>query len=382
VVERRVNLRREEVAERDGWLETGVTIESPGTPRRRLWYRVRLPTGWTLSDSSEPFALVPLHQAMRLGVPMHVEGALSPSLLANLEEYQAVFARWYPNRFRQIEIVPEHEREREPAARGAVFTFSGGVDSCFTAFSHATGRAGRQTQPLLAGVMAQGFDIPNEETELFESAFSRTERTLACLGLPLIAMATNVRLVEHAWNDMMSAAIASCLALLQPNASTGLIPGEFAYHLMPRWGVHPLTDPLLSSESFRIANDGAGFTRMEKIETIAEWPEAFAGLRVCWAGRQRDRNCGCCSKCVRTILAIRAVGLPLPPSFEQNATNRQIRAIGRLDRVEQRTQRALLDTIAERAVSGSWVRASRSLYYRSRGRDLLDLVADRARRRL
>ena len=43
---------------------------------------------------------------MRLGVPMHVEGALSPSLLANLEEYQAVFARWYPNRFRRIEIVP------------------------------------------------------------------------------------------------------------------------------------------------------------------------------------------------------------------------------------------------------------------------------------
>ena len=151
-------------------------------------------------------------------------------------------------------------------------------------------------------------------------------------------------------------------------------------------GVHfvdlaPLTDPLLSSESFRIVHDGAGFTRMEKIETIAEWPEAFAGLRVCWAGRQRDRNCGRCSKCVRTILAIRAVGLPLPPSFEQDATDRQIRGLGRLDRVEQRTQRALLDTVAERGASGSWVRASRSLYYRSRSRDLLDLVAYRVRRR-
>jgi len=169
-------------------------------------------------------------------------------------------------------------------------------------------------------------------------------------------------------------------ALLQPNARTGLIAGEFAYHVVPRWGVHPLTDPLLSSEAFRIVHDGAAFTRMEKVETIADWPEALQDLRVCWAGTARDRNCGRCSKCVRTILAFRSVGLPLPPCFEHDPTDRQIRAIGPLDRVEQRTQRALLQTIDERGACGSWVRASRSLYRRSRRRDLVEQVALRVRR--
>ena len=216
---------------------------------------------------------------------------------------------------------------------------------------------------------------------LFESAFRRAETILSSLGVPLIPVVTNVRHIEHAWDDMMSAGVASCLALLQSQARTGLVPAEFAYHLVPRWGAHPLTDPLLSSDSFRIVHDGAGFTRPEKIETIADWPEALANLRVCWAGTHRDRNCGRCSKCVRTIMAFRAVGLPLPPCFEHDVTNRQIRALGRLDRAEQRTQRALLDTVAERGVQGSWVRAARSLYYRSRRRDLIDLAVGHVRRR-
>lgn len=381
-MEHRINLRREEVIQRDDWTETGVTIEAPGAPRRQLWYRVRLPEGWTLTDSSDPFVLVPLHGAMRLGLPLHVEGDVSPSLLANLEEYQAIFWGWHPTRFKQVEIVPERERERPTAAEGAVFAFSGGVDSCFTAFTHATGRAGRQTRGLRAGVMAQGFDIPIEQPELFGGAFAKAEAMLASLGLPLIPMATNVRRVEHAWDDTMSAAIASCLTLLQCEARAGLIAAEFAYHVVPPLGAHPLTDPLLSSDSFRIVHDGAGSTRPEKIETIAAWPEALADLRVCWAGKQLDRNCGRCSKCVRTVLAFRAVGLPLPPSFEQDPTNRQVRAIGRLDHVEQRSQRALLETIDERRVSGSWVRAARSLYYRSRGRDLLDQAAAGLRRNL
>jgi hypothetical protein len=377
-----VRLRRLEPVQEDGWATASAVIESPDRPRRRLWFSARLPEGWSMSQASDAFVPVPLHQAMRLGVPLDVEGQVSPSLLANLEEYQAVQSRWHPRRFKRVQVVAEHERERTPGADGALLAFSGGVDSCFTALRHARGEAGRQTTALRAGVMVRGFDIPLEDPETFDAAFAKAEAILGSLGVPLVRMATNARQVEHAWNDMMAAAIASCLAAVEAPARTGLIPGEFAYHLVPAWGVHPLTDPLLSSAAFRIVHDGAGFTRMQKVAALAGWPEALRLLRVCWAGAQLDRNCGRCSKCVRTVLAFRAAGLPVPPSFEREPTRRQILALAPLDRVEQRTQRALLDTIAEGDVRGPWVGPARALYYRSRRRALAGQLAGRVRRRL
>jgi hypothetical protein len=375
-------LRREPSVERDGWTRTSVVMEHPWEERQTLWYDVRLPEGWKLSPSSDALVLVPLFKAMRAGGRLEVEGELSPSLLANLEELQAIMACWYRGRFHPVEIVAEREVEQPPGAEGALTAFSGGVDSCFTAYRHVHGLAGRQTQKLVAGVMAQGFDIPIGEDQGFASAADKAEAMLATLGLPLIRMATNTREFEHAWDDMMAAAIASCFALLQPQARAGLIPGEFAYHLLPTWGVHPLSDPLLSSDSLRIVHDGAGYTRMQKIEQISEWPAAMRDLRVCWAGRKWDRNCCKCSKCVRTVLAFRSVGLDPPPSFEEDVTDADIRALGRLNRQELYTQRALLDTVEERGITGSWVDEARRLYYRSRGRDSLDLLADFAGRRL
>jgi hypothetical protein len=381
---RATRLWREEVTEEGGWTRTGVVIESPWEPRQTLWYRVQLPESWTLSQSSDAFVLVPLYKAMRGRGPLQVEGEVSPSLLANLEEFQAVMACWHRGRFRHVEIVPESEREQEPGQEGALFAFSGGVDSCFTAFRHATGRAGRRTRTLRAGVMTHGFDIPIEEKRAFHAASDKAEAILATLGLPLIRMATNVRRVETKWDDVAGAAIASSLHLLQPNARLGLIAGSESYNFVGswRWGSHPLSDPLLSSEAFVTEHDGAGYSRPEKIEAIANWPAVLRDLQVCWASRLYVRNCGRCEKCVRTILMFRAVGLGLPKCFPADVTDRQIRTLRPIGTGEQPSWRQLLDAIDERGVSGSWVRAARSVYYRSRGRDLADLLAGHLRRRV
>ena len=375
-------LHRDEVTEQDGWTRTGVVVEAPREPAQTLWYAARLPEGWKLSSASDAFVLIPLHKAMRAGGSLHVEGEVSPSLLANLEEYQQVLACWHPRRFRQVEIVPEREAEQPPGEKGALVAFSGGVDSCFSAYRHAKGLAGRRTQTLRAGVMVRGFDMPADEEEGFAAAADKAEAQLATIGLPLVRMATNVRVVEHAWDSTVGAGIASCLHLLQPNARVAIIPASVPYDLPIRWGSDPLTDPLLSSESLPVIHDGGGFTRPEKIQAISEWPAAMEALRVCWINPVRDRNCGKCGKCIRTILVFRALGLGLPPCFDEDVTDAEIRAMGRIDHLTQPFQRMVLDVIDERGLTGSWVRPTRSVYYRSRRRDLTDLAVDHARRRL
>jgi hypothetical protein len=376
-------VRREEEVEEDGWTRTGVVIEPPTGPRRNLWYRVGLPEGWRLTESSDPFVAVPLFTAMRAGGPLHVEGAVSPSLLSNVDELQALYSCWWRGRFQQVEIVVEHERESDPGREGALTAFSGGLDSAFTVFLHATGRAGRQTQKIVAGVMALGCDIPVDESEGFAAAADKAEAMLGDLGIPLVRMATNVRQVERAWDDMMGSAIASLLMLLQPQARTGLVPSTRPYHrLHMPWGSHPLNDPLLSSASFKIVHDGAGFTRPQKAAAVAGWPTGLANLRVCWAGAARDRNCGRCSKCVRTILDFRAAGLGLPPCFDADASEELIRSLAPNSSPEKMEVRQILDAADERGVDESWVRATRSAYHQAKALEYKTMAVDHLRRRL
>lgn len=374
-------LAREDISDRDGWAGAGIVIEHPWEPRQTLWYRAQLPQGWRFSDSSDAFVLVPLFTAMRAGGTLRVEGEVSPSLLANLEEFQAVMTCWHPGRFRQVEIVPEREVEQPPGAEGALFAFSGGLDSCFTAYRHATSQAGRQTQTLRAGVMVHGFDIPIEKEQGFRAAADKAEAMLATLDLPLIRMSTNVQRVEHAWDDIAGPAVASPLHLLQPNGSLGLIAGSEPYQFIQtwRWGSHPVSDPLLSSDAFPIVHDGGGFTRPKKIELLTEWPAAMRHLRVCWAGRNYGENCGRCEKCIRTILMFRVSGAGLPKCFPADVTDRQIRRLT-IGHGELPGWRQLLDAVEENGETGTWVQAAKTVYYRSKGREQLAFVGDVLRR--
>jgi hypothetical protein len=374
-------VRRDEPRVENGWAEAAAVLEGPGLPRRRLWYQVRLPEGWRLSEASDPFLPIPLFTAMRRGGPLHVEGEVSPSLLANLEEFQAVYTRWHPGRFRQVEISAEHEREQPLGPEGAVLPFSGGVDSAFTVLRHTTGRAGRQTQALRAAFMVHGFDIYLEEPDVFAAAADKAEATLETVGLPLIHMTSNLWQVEHAWDTVVGAAIGSCLMLLQPNARVGLIPSSVPYDIRIELGPNPLTDPLLSSNAFRIVHDGAGFTRPQKIEEIARWPSAIENLRVCWAGEQHDRNCGHCKKCIATILAFRSVGLPLPECFPADVTDAQLRKLGRAHPLASWDPPQILEAAAARGITDRWVGVTASLQRRSRRKYYGSVLADHLRRR-
>jgi len=125
--------------------------------------------------------------------------------------------------------------------------------------------------------------------------------------------------------------LASTASLFRKICGGCLVGSSHSYlHLSP-WGSHPLTDRLLSSNSFEIHHDMV-FTRMEKLETLSAWPEAIDNLKVCWEGQYRydtspDTNCCVCDKCVRTMLAFRALGHEIPSSFPGELTPDKVRGL-------------------------------------------------------
>lgn len=77
------------------------------------------------------------------------------------------------------------------------------------------------------------------------------------------------------------------------------------------FGSHPLLDPNYSSCDLQIRHDGILLSRLDKTRLVAEWDVALENLRVC-NNQNRIKpgalNCGQCEKCLRTKLALLALG--------------------------------------------------------------------------
>ena len=293
------------------------TTASGQMTEKALWFVYPANLPMPEDDDCDAYLLATLLPAMQMRAAIHVHGSVSHELLANLTELQYVWNKWLPERYFLIDIQVDRIRESDVQVDGAIAAFSGGVDAQFTAYRHATGRAGYATRNIKAGVFVHGFDIPLEDTKGFASAAKTATKVLADINIDLVIVKTNIRgLWDINWEDYHAAAIASVLCGLKRYAGIGLIGSGDSYDvLISPWGSHPITDPLLSSGDFRLIHDGAGFSRSEKIQALAAWPLGIENLRFCWAADQNDSNCGRCEKCVRTRLNFLVAGIDNPQCF-------------------------------------------------------------------
>lgn len=281
-----------------------------------LWFVY--PTGLQMleDDNCDSYLLSILLLGMQQNSNIIVHGSVSGKLLANLTELQYIWNRWCPEDYSLVEMIVDDIREDEIQVDGAVFAFSGGVDAQFTAYRHATGKAGYCTQKIRAAVLVHGFDIPITDTKGFLGAAKKATETLDSIGINLLVVKTNIKDLKLNWEYNHGLAVASVLSGLSMYAGTGMIgSGEPYESLETPWGSHPMTDPLFSSDSFRMIHDGAGFSRSEKVKVLSEWAVGMKNLRVCWEGDLKDSNCGKCEKCVRTRLNFLLAGIPNPECF-------------------------------------------------------------------
>lgn len=370
-----IHIWKQEAIETENSVTNSVIIEDSERSQTELWYRVPSEHGSKITNSLDPFVVGAIFIAMKRGKNLHVHGDVSPSLLRNLEEFQTIWSCWRPYRYRQIEITADREREQYPAdeSAGYLVAFSGGVDSCFSTYRHATGKCGRLNRQLKAGVLVQGFDLPLDRNELFQHAYRISKDMLASLNLELLSVATNcTSLTENRELDTFAASAASCLMLFQKTYRGGILASTEPYDaLVTPWGSHPLTDPLLSSDSFELIHDGAAFKRTEKIQELNNWSKGLAGLRVCWHGPKNDPNhnggnCGYCEKCIRTILNFRVAGLELPACFEKDIDDAQILGIGHLNETSIKELEQILSLAEKASITESWVKALRICIQKNR----------------
>ena len=339
-----------------GNIVASANIQLPTSDVKSLFYSVPLDYRSCMTESSDPFVLALLFQCMWQRADLHVHGHVSSSLLANLSEFQAFWSTVYSKSFAPIEIHADSEGDSPRANDKTILSYSGGMDSNFSAWRHHTGSAGRKTRHLDAALMVHGFDIPLAEPEMYARSFANSRRMLDSIGLELIPMVTNCHSFVPLWLLTHGALLASALMMLRAGYGVGMIPSSHTYRaLLPILGSNPISDPMLSSNGFEIIHDGARFTRPEKARELSTWTEAMRYLRVCWVGLERDRNCCRCSKCIRTMLNFRAANLPRPACFEHDVSLWQIATRGPIGRISIPFFQEILDDAHTNNVHGSWV---------------------------
>ena len=64
--------------------------------------------------------------------------------------------------------------------------------------------------------------------------------------------------------------------------------------------------PLLSTENVTFYSANSAMNRVEKTEYISKFEDTYDHLHVCW---HEEKNCGECAKCIRTLVALDAMGV-------------------------------------------------------------------------
>jgi len=255
---------------------------------------------------------------------------LDATTQANLLRLQARFADLFPEF--ELQRVPVRTRgsQTRPAPRpggGRVGVFASlGVDAFFSLLSHLD-----EIDDL---ILVRGYNIglEPEHDALWSEAVEAARAVAGELGKRLVPVRTNIRtFLEQRicpWGLSHGAALAHVALLLQPWLRTVYVPSSFDVSCIFPWGSHPELDPLWSTGQLQIVHDGTEYRRVEKVHRIAESPVVLRHLRVCNAHPGGAYNCGRCSKCIHTMLALDSVGaLKGCATFPQGVAASDIRAV-------------------------------------------------------
>ena len=257
-----------------------------------------------LVPSPEALLAVTLMPAMRAGAELQMGTEISKRILEAVPTLQDIHHTWYPDFFQHIPVTETTPVERHnPEAQRVGLFFSLGVDSWYTFLKH------RDTITDL--IFVWGVDIFFNQTSLFEEAKRNLQIVADAFQKNLVIVKTNMTEFTDPYtpyHHIFGSALSGIGHLLSGGLKTVYISAHLTYKNLIEAGSHALVDPLWSSETLQVIHEGEDAPRLEKVRLLAQDEVAMQTLRVCWRNIGEVYNCGTCEKCLRTMVALQAVG--------------------------------------------------------------------------
>lgn len=308
-----------------------IIWEDCDRPPQTLYFATKEEFADGLTDNLNAFLVACAVPALRYGEQrLRVQGAVCPALRMGVEIALNWIHHWYyPNNHPLPVIEPAamaHPRQPRTPERAGFF-FSGGIDSLAMLRVNRLRFPDNHPWSMKDGFLVYGLEL--DDPQSFNYVMHSLAEAATPLGVTLIPVYTNLYLdyrdddaeddfrfwlyqfggaalaaVAQAFGRRITVASIACADDIPTLARRGLV------QLKP-WGSHPLLDPNFSSVDVRVQLDGLTRTRFEKVQLLADWEIALQHIRVCNQQKLYTRdllNCGRCEKCIRTMLALTAVG--------------------------------------------------------------------------
>lgn len=290
-----------------------------------LWFKFPRSVEVDLTDRADPFVHALIFPMMEKGGNFEIMGNVSKSVLANMTMFCRIWNIWCPDKYKPITITAQEiADDYRPNNKRMITAFSGGLDAAYTTYKYAKNLDKDFTYQVDKSVMLFGADIPLSEREQFETAFNNAKKMTSDLGVELIPVETNYREGTKDWSYKFGSVILATLEFFSRTYFYGAASDDSVHHYALPWGMNPITDQYLTSDTFRFISDGHEHSRTERAAFIKDWKVGLENLRVCWRNDDKSKNCGKCEKCVRTKLNFMAVGVNHLPSMPNDLTTDEL----------------------------------------------------------
>jgi len=288
--------------------------------RRELWYSLPAEhADWFAADRADGFVVGLLLQAMGRNEDIITEAAMSSRLWHSLSQfYIPMMTQAFPNLHPIVIRPPALTTETKPAD-GVATGFSGGIDSFAAVVQHFAQEKSpehRVTQFLFHNVGSHGNHDPEADRRLFRQRYELTQPFVKEIGMPTVAVDSNLAYVfPIEFMKMHHALNSSVLLVLQNKFRRYFYASTYKYadcHVAPVKDIaylDPMALHLLSTEGLDCVSTGGQMSRVEKTKLVAAYEPSRRYLNVCVDAAFEGRNCSVCFKCRRTMLTLELLGL-------------------------------------------------------------------------
>jgi hypothetical protein len=297
--------------------------------RKPILIRYRFPRAFEQvidSENGDPFLPALLLPAMKAHEALEIPAPVSARLLDSIPRIQSIYASWDKSLSRVPIEAPVRQDELSPAdsSKSSGLFFSCGVDSFYSLLKNAREHLDDK-DAITHLVVVDGFDtyFGRRNGRAYTRLLTNARRVGLGLGKEVLPVATNLRDFGSRFVDWRSlyygAFLASIGLALRKYFKKIRIASAHSYTQFIAEqiieGSHPMLDPQWSTESTSFVHDGSEARRLDKVRFISQFPIALQTLRVCFIHSYGEvpYNCGCCYKCLRTMIALHMTGM-LPKS--------------------------------------------------------------------
>ena len=320
------NLRIEDTE--NGWSRVVADInfldmENPYN-ESNIWFATRKKNKGMLSDESyNAFLLVPLYLAMYHKQDLHICGKVSKRLYKNIMNYIQTILCEFSNHLSRVNVFVDGVLDVNMEG-GLIGTgISCGVDSLSTIYDHFIKEDDNdyKINALFLFNCGTHGDYENPKTlELYEKRYELNKRAADEMNLPVYQVNSNLHTFTHQIGEQRVGyfALWSCIFALEKAIKKYYVSSSNEYEEIKTYSRY-MKDfdmaefcesylvPLIRTESLELIIDGCQYRRTQKTENIANWEIAQKYLNVC-INTEDGTNCSRCSKCMRTLIPLEAMG--------------------------------------------------------------------------